>query len=339
MREVWQEYLTSKHGQFAANAGTPSPLWSGAEQAQWPMYDLAGFYVPELAVPEVVSVTPVDSTSDSLYRIVTRFRRDGSSSAGAASEPALTMTVFARRDGARYTLANALPFLTAVWRRETRGRIRYHVAPALRFDSTRARRAAAFVDSLAGAFRVTAPARIDYYVAESVDQALEKLGGAMPQRFGAAGGFSKPVNGQVFSGIPALGEDYRHELVHVVLMPIIRDGSTSLIASEGVATWFGGTGGRDYRSSVRHLATLLREQPQLTLGRIADDSTITSDIRYAAGAVLAEMVHTAGGVEAVKAYVHAPGLAVRTELVRLLARPWSAIAVDWRRRVDQIAGE
>lgn len=45
VRQLWDEYLASKNGQFAANAGTPSPPWSAAEQAQWPMYDLAGFYL------------------------------------------------------------------------------------------------------------------------------------------------------------------------------------------------------------------------------------------------------------------------------------------------------
>jgi hypothetical protein len=57
---------------------------------------------------------------------------------------------------------------------------------------------------------------------------MEILGAVVPERFGAAGGFAKPVNAQVFSGIPALGEEYRYELAHVVLLLIIRGGSTSL---------------------------------------------------------------------------------------------------------------
>lgn len=97
------------------------------------------------------------------------------------------MTVYARRDGAHWALANALPFHTNTWRRETRGRINYRIAPALRFDSSKAARAALFVDSLAAVFDVVPPAHIDYYVAESVDQSMEIMGAVVPERYGAAG--------------------------------------------------------------------------------------------------------------------------------------------------------
>ena len=337
VRQVWDEYLASKNGQFAANAGSPSPLWSASEQAQWPMYDLAGFYLPDQAVPEVLSVTPVNAAVDSAFQIVTRFWPAGSTARDSTTEPVLTMSAYARREGKRWTLANALPFRTSTWVRETRGRIAYHVAPALRFDATKAARAAAFVDSLAAAFEVPAPKRIDYYVTESVDQAMEILGVVVPERFGAAGGFAKPVNFQVFSGIPALGEEYRHELAHVVLLPIIRGGSTSLLASEGVPTWFGGTAGRDFQGSVRHLASLLRAQPHLTLDKIVDDMGVSSDIRNATGAVLAQMVNEVGGLDALREYLRTPGRGIREVLERLLQRSWPTIVEDWRRRVDQIA--
>ena len=337
VRHVWAEYLASKSGQFATNAGKPSTHWSVAEQAQWPMYDLAGFYLPDQAIPEVLSVTPVDAAVDSAYQLVTRFWPQGTTTRDSSTKPVLTMTVYARREGGRWELANALPFSTSSWVRETRGRITFRVAPALRFDETKAARSAAFVDSLATAFGVQPPPRIDYYVTESVDQALEILGVVVPERFGAAGGFAKPVNAQVFSGIPALGEEYRHELVHLVLLPIIRGSSTSLIASEGVSTWFGGTAGRDFQGSVRYLASLLRAQPQLTLDKIITDMSVSSDIRNAAGAVLAEMVHDAGGVDALREFLRTPGRGIQEVVERLLQHPWPEIADAWRQRVDRIA--
>lgn len=337
VRTIWSEYLASKHGQFATSAGTPSPLWSAAEQAQWPMYDLAGFYLPDHAAFDVLSVTPVNSKVDSAYRIVTRFWANDRTKRDSSTNPALTMTVYARREGGRWRLANALPFTTSAWARETRGRVTFRIAPALRFDESKAVRAAAFVDSLARAFGVQPPPRIDYYVAESVDQAMEIIGAVVPERYGAAGGFAKPVNFQVFSGIPALGEEYRHEIAHVVLLPIVRETFTTLLASEGVPTWFGGTAGRDYHESVRHLDSLLRAQPQIGLDKIVDDMHVASDIRNAAGAVLAEMVHEAGGTNAVRAYLQAPGTEMREVLTRLLQRPWPTVVQNWRQRVDHMA--
>jgi hypothetical protein len=338
VREVWDQYLRSKQGRFASNAGTPSPLWSAAEQGQWPMYDLAGFYLPDHAVPEVLTVTPVNAAVDSAYRIMTRFWPAGVVTRDSSTTPALTVTVYARREGSRWILANALPYLTSTWARESRGRIDYRIAPALRFDPTKADRAAAFVDSLATAFGVPAPPRIDYYVAETVDQAMEILGAFEHRRHGPNGGFAKPVNSQVFSGNPALGEDYRHELAHVLLLSIIRDGNTSLLASEGVPTLFGGTDGRDFQGSVRHLDSLLRLQPKLDLHVIVHDMSVSSVIRNAAGAVLADMVNEAGGAAAVREYLHTPTHAIPDTLERLLQRPWDDIVADWRRRVEQIAG-
>lgn len=303
------------------------------------MFDLAGFYLPDHSVPEVLRITPLDATVDSAYQLVARFWAAGSSPRDSSTEPALTMTVYARREAGRWVLANALPFLTRSWVHERRGRITYRIAPTLRFDASKAARAVAFVDSLALAFGVPAPAQIEYYVTESVDQALEIIGVVVPERYGAAGGFAKPVNFQVFSGIPALGEDYRHELAHVVLLPLLRGASTSLLASEGVCTWFGGTAGRDFQGSVRHLATLVRDQPQLTLDVIVDSTGVSSDIRNAAGAVLAQMLNESGGAGAVREFLRTPGSsgAIRAALERLLQRPWPAIVEEWRRRVDRIA--
>ncbi len=338
IRQLWDEYLRSKNGRFATHAGTPSALWSAAERAKWPMYDLAGFYLPNGAVPEVVRVTPLKPAADGPHEIVTQFWPRGTVPGDTASRALFTITVIARRERGRWVLANALPQRTASWQRETRGRISYHIAPALSFDANKALRAAAFVDSLAAAFDVPPP-QIDYYVAESVDQALTILGVESAERYGAAGGFAKPVNGQVFSGIPALGEDYRHEIAHVVLYPVLRDAATTLLASEGVPTWLGGTAGDDFRASVRKLDSALRAQPRVTLDAIVNGAPVASEIRNAAGGVLAQMVNDAGGAAAVRAFLRAgPGPAAFTaELERLLRQPWPTIVQEWRGQVTRLA--
>lgn len=337
MRRTWEAYLASKRGQFRLHAGEPSPLWDATEQRLWPMYDLAGFYLTDGAVPEVLRVTPVSADADTAYRIVTRFWSAGTTSRDSTTTPELTMTVVARRDGHRWVLANALSYTTAAWRHERRGRVTFHVPPAIPFDEAGATRSAMAMDSLALAFGITPPPRLDYYAAASVDEALALLGVEYPRRFGL-GGFAKPVNFQVFSGDPGLGLEYRHEMAHVVLLPIIKGSASSLLASEGVASWFGGTAGRDYRGSVRHLDSLLTAQPNLSLDRVLDDRSLPSEIRNAAGAVLAEMVHDAGGTAAVRDYLRTPEHGLREVLARLLQRPWPVVAAAWRERVRRGAG-
>lgn len=335
VRVLWDEYLASKEGRFSVNAGTPSPHWSASEQKRWPMYDLAGYFLPHGVVPEVVSVTPVSPAADTAYRIVTRFHRADRVTPDSSDATVMTMTVYARRERRRWVLASALPYNTRSWVRETRGRIDYVVAPALTFNPARAEDAAAFVDSLAEAFGLDAAPRIEYFVTESVDQAMEILGAVVPERFGANGGFAR--TNMVFSGIPALGENYRHELTHVLLGPLMQGGASSLLASEGIPTWLGGSGGRDFTASVRHLAALLREQPAVDLYKIVFDQGISAEIRNPAGAVVAQMVFETGGTAAVLEYLRSAGHALPEALERLLGRPWDTIESDWRRRVDQIA--
>lgn len=82
--------------------------------------------------------------------------------------------------------------------------------------------------------------------------------------------------------------------------------------------------------------SLLTAQPQLTLDTVVDHMTVPSEIRNAAGAVLAEMVHENGGIDAVGEYLRTPGGGIRDVLVRLLQRPWPEIVVAWRERVRRI---
>jgi hypothetical protein len=319
---VWNAYIASKQGRFAANAGARSTFWLSAEQKRWPMYDLAGFYIPDGAVNEVESIRKTGRADE--YELVARFRR-----AGEPDSSAITVTVFGVRERGRWVLANALPRKTAHWQRYVVGPIIYFVDPRLQFSRSRARQALAFVDSLAQAFALPRLSPTDYYVASSVDTAMEILGVKTMHRYGAAGGFSKPVNHQIFSGIPAEGENYRHELVHLVLRPLFNGSTTTLLASEGVATWLGGTGGTDFRGSVRALEKFLIENPAVTLDSILNQASSPQSVRYTAGAVLCEMLARHGGARSIAAFHSAgPGSAqVRAAIVRVLGRTWPVRAI------------
>ena len=113
----------------------------------------------------------------------------------------------------------------------------------------------------------------------------------------------------------------------------------SLFASEGVATWLGGTTGGDYRAAVRGLADYLAANPSATLDALMESTSPPQAARYAASAVLCAMVSDAGGTAALKEFLVAgPGTAdIRAALQRSLGKPWAAIFADWRSRVAQVA--
>lgn len=323
---TWLQYLESKGGQYRRGAFRPSPYWLASEQQQWRVYDLAAFYLPDSAVPEVLSIGPVADLPGE-YRVVTRFRSDNENN--AMRSRTVTVTVFAMRSRDGWVLANALPRLTRTWRRETLGRITYVMEPGYPFDRGRAERAAAFVDSLASALGVPRIDPLTYFLASSSDEVYRIIGLETDKKWGPVGGVAQPTNHQLFSGIPAVGEDYRHELTHIIILPLM--GRTTYFVSEGVPTWLGGTSGMDFPTAARGLATFLREHLDVTLDSILSVPYPVAQF-YPAGAVLVQLVYDRAGTDAVKALFDCgPTMPeFRAGLERLLGRPWGSIAADWR---------
>jgi hypothetical protein len=149
------------------------------------------------------------------------------------------------------------------------------------------------------------------------------------------GGIAQPVNHQLFSGIAAVGEDYRHELVHVIVRPVMA--RTLYFVSEGVPTWLGGTTGMDFRTAARGLAAFLFEHPAVGLDSILTGRFPPAQF-YPAGGVFAMMVNEQGGVAAVRALFDLGSLdEFRPAMERLFNRPWESIAADWRQRALSLA--
>ena len=203
------------------------------------------------------------------------------------------------------------------------------------FDRGRAERAVAFTDSVAAAFGVPRLERLTYYLTSSEDEVYRVMGLETDIKWGPAGGVAQPTNHQLFSGMPSVGEDYRHELAHMVLLPLM--GNTSYLVSEGVPTWLGGTTGLDFPTAARKLASYLAAHPAVTL-----DTFLTRRISppesYAALAVFVQMVFERGGVDAVKAlYDAGVGEDFRSKMEQMFGRSWSSIVADWRERALSFA--
>ena len=337
---TWQRYLVSKGGKWSENAGLPSADWVDSEQRRrWPLYDLAGFYLADGATPTIVGIDQVTSCGDTAYRITTRFEL-GDQRLGASSWfTTVTETVYAVTDGGRWVLGNALLRNTCGWRRVTVGAMTYVFAPDYPYNAARAHRAAAFVDSLASAFQVPKLDSLTYYLAPNVDEMYRIIGveSAVRSAPNAVGGLAQPINHQLFSGSPVIGEEYRHELAHLVLAPLCC-ARTSYLVSEGVPTWIGGTAGMDFSTAARGLAAFLAEHPLVSLDSMLSGQFPNAQF-YPAGAVLTAMVFDRGGVAAVRGLFDAgrTPAELRPALAQLFGQSWSSIVVEWRRRVMAFA--
>jgi hypothetical protein len=323
----WAEFLGSKAARYTSPGATPSPFWSVAEQQRWITFPLALNFVSRSAVPTVLDIRPATPGSDSVYVIKTLFQIG----VGAGAQSLALIRVYAVREHGTWVFSNALPRVTRDWQRKTVGPFDYVFPLGYRFDSDRAARAAAFADSIASAFEVPKAAHIAYYLTDSPDEMNRIIGLDWFPSSTDGGAFSSGPNRLLVSGNPALGENYRHEIVHVVLGPIGLRGVNSLVW-EGVATWLGGTLGMDPRAVRIEYAQFLRAHPDVTLESIFSQS-YDQGFRPA-GALLCQMVFERGGISAVKALL-ASGLsddALKAGLGRLLGKSWADIQTEWRRR-------
>ena len=242
---LWRAYLGARPRAYAR-----APQWSRAEQRRWPVYDLAtpSAYATDAEYARtratVLAVEPARPGDTTAYVIRTLFTRaepgSGAPATGRAARelPVALVRVDAVREDDRWALAGALPRLTADWRRTAVGAFTFVYPPEHRFDAGRARRAVRFVDSLAAAFGVPRPAGVTYYVARTPEEVF-RLAGVDYTPPGATGR-AVPADGLVFSGLPAWGEFYPHELTHLALEgPAAALGAPATLR-EGLAVWRGG---------------------------------------------------------------------------------------------------
>lgn len=277
---------------------TPTALWSAEEQARFPYYDLTADMLYQGFPATIVEVTP--ATADSATWVVkTLFAR--ADSGGTNIQPLGLQRLYARRSADGWQLGSALPVLTGRWREERVGGIVYHYDPTTSLDRARARRADRFIDSMAAVLGVARPARTDYYLAPSFEAVRRLQGFDWALNRAMVGGQAIPEDDLLFSGAPAFGEAFTHELVHLVLAAYGSARTRHRFVEEGVATWLGGgSRGPHYRTYVQVLARYQAAHPDSTLHDLlsvfgGDDSPL-----YASGALVADAVFQRYGQDGIR---------------------------------------
>jgi len=336
---LWRAYLAAGPDRYE-----PAPQWSDAEQRRWRVYDLTTPWVYGSApdrprpTPLLVGLDPVAPEREDAFVLRTLYStRD--SATGAVLPVALART-YAVRERGRWVLANALPRLTAGWPRARRGAITFVYAPTHRFDDARARRSAAFVDSLARAMGVARPAAVEFYVADRPEELARIVGLdlALPE---TANGRAYPANVLVLSGLPAYGEWYPHELAHLVMTPLTFRLETATNVDEGLAMWLGGSKGKPFPVLMRELAADLAAHPARGLDSLLGPGAHTDSTGMRAGAALAALAHARGGVAAVKAVLSPARTAAGPDHLvaaeRALGLDRAALRAAWRATVQRAA--
>lgn len=297
------------------SAQRPRALWSTRDPFDARHGDIAADFVYDGGVRSPITIAGVVSAGpgDSVY--VVKLLHASADERRKVYPLALQRVYAIAAPGTPHgwQLSNALPRHTAGWARLDTGRFTFHYAPGRTPSPARAARTARWTDSIAREFEVTPPAHIDYYVAAGTDEYFRALGldfWVLPSGKGSGiGGNAMTRQGIVLAGDPAQAEEYRHEIVHTLLYDRFGGGA---ILGEGLATWLGGSKGRDRGVMLAVLAEYQRANPKVTLAELVRGETggewgnDETDALYASGVRFVDDVHRRGGITALRAMTGTP---------------------------------
>jgi len=178
------------------------------------------------------------------------------------------------------------------------GRINYYYPNSFSFDKERAKKAVVILNDIQKKYRIETDIPITYILAKSLDECNEIIGFRY-SRFRShlkVAGFSIYPPSVILSTRP----DHLHELIHALFRPLFPKAPNML--HEGIATFYGGSGGSDYRENLNLLKEFLQDNPNIDLADFYSYDLLINDKFnpfYAVGALIIEHTLSIGDVEKV----------------------------------------
>lgn len=331
---TWRDYLAVR-----ADSARRRAFWSAADRARAAEPDLAlvsESYILE-GRPLLVEALPVVAGDAS--RWVLRTVHVGVGSAARPGLLAMERTYVVRETdaggGARWVLVQPAARETAGWRRTRSGAITYVVHPAVAWDARQAAATAAWADSLVRRFGLPPAAPVTYYQVPDLQAGQRVMGFDWAISADRAGGRANPEGRIVIAADPRYGAAYRHELVHVLLAPLVA--GRSGFVGEGLAYWLGGARGRPFGAMLADLAGYLAGQPTIGLRDIlaGDGTGVAGSAQLPAAAALFELAHRRGGDAAVRRFIAGVGAKDPTldDVARAFGVTPDVLEAEWWRLV------
>ena len=326
--DLWRSYLEDRPHEYKR-----TDRWSAVEQDRWRYpYLPIGFaigddndYVATQAT--VFEISPASANDSTEFVIRTAFTRPDPEIQG---QRVVIMRTYAMRENGRWVLASALPRLTRTWARTAFGSITYVHRPGYTVDTTKARQAVRYIDSLVTAFAAPQPKPITYYLASSAEEVFQLIG--IDLFIPGSRAFANVGDYMVFSGVPKIGEFYAHELTHMVLGWRLPDFGTAGPQDEALALWLGGGREMTWQEVKRELAAELQRDSNWTAERLLELRPGTFPHRITATAALLELAHSRGGMPALQKALGAERDGNRYDVIGSVAE-----ALDISRKEVEIA--
>lgn len=294
---LWEKYISSRPDSVYDN-----PYWNSKEKSQYESFDfLSKYFSPStyMGFPSrVLSIKYIPEGE--YYEIKSMFsycQEDGT------PYVLCILNVLAQKDGGEYKLKNILPINLKRhrWQYRRTKYVDYYFPPYHDFSFQNAQRLNLFIDSISAIFDVP-PKKIEYYFADTYDEVMEIMGF---DYYMGMGGEIKPTgrvqpNNRILCG--GLGEYYPHEVVHLIIDPHYSE--TFYWMREGLATFLGGSRGKDLNEIIRITNTFLEGHPEIDLDTPFKFSYASInefvDYKYAIGGLWCKIAYDKGGWDLVK---------------------------------------
>ncbi|MGJ8685685.1 MAG: hypothetical protein ACSHWW_13725 [Nonlabens sp.] len=292
---LWESYL--KEGEFQDNQ---SPFWS-FDNMKIPDEYLWAVGVQNLDSREhkvqckIIGVFPAEKNYYALKSAFTHIDKKGEIHLDTIT------SVYAKKFGEKYLLISSAEYYMNVLEHHKIGNINYYVHPSHKFDLEKSKKMNEFNIFLANEFNVE-PMEFDYFVANNARDIVDIWGYEYMNKMyqpAQTGGVASIHNKLIYAGNNS--EYYPHELVHLYTYDLVPKDYHFWIG-EGIATYYGGSGGESLEWHLNKLKEFLKQNPTYDLSDIDKLKQIPNgehftDFRYVIGGFLMKKVYEKYGVK------------------------------------------
>ena len=292
--ELFEGYLASK-----PENQQKSPFWNLQEQKEHKKYDfLESEFQPSLYMGFPVHVLGIKS-KNGVYQIKAQF---GACNENGKPYVLAVCNYFAKKENGSYKLYNALTFNKEKWLRTNVGFIDFYYPKYHKFNNGEAEKLNNFIKDICNDFGVT-PKPIEYYLADDYDEIQSlKVFDYYIGMGGETKTSGKASGDKVYCG--GLGEYYPHEVFHAEIDDHYPN--KHYWVSEGMATFLGGSRGKDLHWHLKRTYEHLQKHPEINLNDLLDLVNLDeyTSYHYALGGLIAKQIYEKGDWAMIKKFMN-----------------------------------
>lgn len=238
----------------------------------------------------------IDTVENGFYRIRSMVIQSDSISKNVTG----VFSLYAKKENSSYKFYNYFFLEKSHLNLFTTKHLDYYYPSDYAFDPKEAENAENFYSKLSDKYKCSFKNKLTYIIGNNLDDANRYIGFDFSQKRSS----SKSAGYFCYSNnfILSCQVNHKHEIVHSIF--ITNYPSAPLLFQEGIATFYAGTIGKDYRSHLSLLSEIIKNSPNIDLSNFGELHKLTNNYTnpfYTIGAIFIEYALEIGGNDKVLA--------------------------------------